>query len=74
MVIAVRLDAIINIQKAVGLVSIGFLQIQRSVEGFSCKVKRLGAKRVCSKHCISGKKSNDPLSPDYAPSVFSFVL
>jgi len=24
--------------------------------------------RVCSDHFISGKKSNDPLSPDYVPS------
>ena len=26
-----------------------------------------------SAHFISGKKSNDPLFPDYVPSVFSFV-
>ncbi len=26
---------------------------------------------LCSAHFISGKKSNDPLSPDYIPSVFS---
>ena len=28
---------------------------------------------VCSRHFINGKKSNDPLSPDYVPSVFDFV-
>ena len=28
---------------------------------------------LCSEHFISGKKINDPLSPDYVPSVFSFV-
>ena len=28
---------------------------------------------LCSAHFVSGKKSNDPLSPDYIPSVFSFT-
>ena len=28
---------------------------------------------MCSVHFISGAKSNDPLSPDYVPSVFSLV-
>ena len=27
---------------------------------------------LCSAHFISGVKSNDPLSPDYVPSIFSF--
>ncbi|XP_050714885.1 uncharacterized protein LOC126997698 isoform X2 [Eriocheir sinensis] len=27
--------------------------------------------RLCSNHFISGKKSEDPLSPDYIPSVFA---
>ena len=28
---------------------------------------------LCGAHFISGKKSNDPLSPDYVPSVFGQV-
>ena len=28
---------------------------------------------LCSAHFISGVKSNDPLSPDYVPSIFSLV-
>ncbi|XP_060767310.1 THAP domain-containing protein 1 A-like [Neoarius graeffei] len=27
--------------------------------------------RLCSDHFISGKKGNDPTSPDYAPSIFA---
>ncbi|XP_060782767.1 THAP domain-containing protein 1-like [Neoarius graeffei] len=27
--------------------------------------------RLCSDHFISGKKSNNPTSPDYAPSIFA---
>lgn len=29
---------------------------------------------LCSKHFISGTKSDDPLSPNYIPSVFKFVV
>ena len=28
---------------------------------------------ICSAHFVSGAKSNDPLSPDYVPSVFSYT-
>ena len=28
---------------------------------------------LCCKHFISGKKSDDPLSPDFVPSMFTFV-
>ena len=28
---------------------------------------------LCSRHFISGRKSEDKLSPDYIPSIFSFV-
>jgi hypothetical protein len=28
---------------------------------------------LCSAHFITGKKSQDPLSPDYVPSIFTFV-
>lgn len=28
---------------------------------------------LCSSHFVSGKKSNDPLHPDYVPSIFSFT-
>eukprot|EP00058_Branchiostoma_floridae_P006248 XP_002591736.1 hypothetical protein BRAFLDRAFT_58953 [Branchiostoma floridae] len=29
--------------------------------------------RLCSAHFISGKKSEDPVSPDYVPSIFDYV-
>ena len=29
--------------------------------------------KICSKHFTSGKKSNNPLSPDYVPTLFSFT-
>lgn len=29
--------------------------------------------RLCSEHFISGMKSNDPLNPDYIPSLFTFL-
>ncbi|CAM1293284.1 Uncharacterised protein r2_g235 [Pycnogonum litorale] len=29
--------------------------------------------RLCSQHFISGAKSDDPLSPDWIPSIFSFT-
>ena len=28
---------------------------------------------LCSSHFISGQKSNDPLSPDYVPSIFDYT-
>ena len=28
---------------------------------------------LCSAHFINGKRSNDPLSPDYVPSIFSYI-
>ena len=28
---------------------------------------------ICSQHFVSGSKSNDPPSPNYVPSIFSFV-
>ena len=28
---------------------------------------------LCSEHFVSGEKSNDPLSPDYAPTIFQYV-
>ncbi|XP_077431686.1 uncharacterized protein LOC144057700 [Vanacampus margaritifer] len=32
-----------------------------------------GGYRLCSEHFISGKKSNNPFSPDYIPSIFKNV-
>ncbi|XP_062401089.1 uncharacterized protein LOC134092302 [Sardina pilchardus] len=29
--------------------------------------------RLCSDHFVGGKKSNNPLSPDYVPSVFKYL-
>ena len=30
--------------------------------------------RLCSEHLVRGAKSEDPLSPDYVPKIFSFTL
>ncbi|CAL8383583.1 unnamed protein product [Arctogadus glacialis] len=29
--------------------------------------------RLCSEHFISGRKSDNPLSPDFVPSLFSYL-
>ena len=45
--------------------------LQLSGETIGCQKQALLA--LLSEHFVSGQKNNDPLSPDYVPSIFSHV-